>query len=197
MLPEKSTAPTSMPSHQDPFEVNTFTARTKLLSESNGGSMSSSVYIGNEDDSKYTKKASQSAERTLRFVPLQNLQSDSKNTSFILFLLSYISHSHQQNFPFAIHMLVRLFLALLAHGTTKKIAQFVFNHFILLLSFLPFSFLPSSRFNDESSRKCHLNKGGLDSSRPKKLPLSKLLPWTSNTLFIWLLKPAASLYSIP
>lgn len=57
--------PTHIPSHEDPFEINTFTARSKLLSESNngGGSMSSSVYMGNEDDSKYTKK---SAERNLR-----------------------------------------------------------------------------------------------------------------------------------
>jgi hypothetical protein len=61
--------------------IRFFSARTKLLTESNG-SLSSSVYIGNGngtagadnlEESKYAKKAA--AERNIRlvFCPLQNL----------------------------------------------------------------------------------------------------------------------------
>uniref|UniRef100_A0A914HJQ5 Zinc finger protein-like 1 homolog n=1 Tax=Globodera rostochiensis TaxID=31243 RepID=A0A914HJQ5_GLORO len=48
--------------HDDPFEVNTFTARAKFTDS--GGNVSSRVNIGNEDDSKYVKAAA--AERNIR-----------------------------------------------------------------------------------------------------------------------------------
>lgn len=67
---QKSMQMHHIPSHEDPFEVNTFTARSKLLADSNGSaSLSSSVYIGNEDESKYTKKATEQSLRT-RFTRL-------------------------------------------------------------------------------------------------------------------------------
>ncbi|KAL3083115.1 hypothetical protein niasHS_010917 [Heterodera schachtii] len=76
----------SITSHEDPFEANTFTARSKFPTNSNGNS-SNRIFIGNEDDSKYAKAAAAEKNIRNRFVRLPR---PLKRVFFALLVIAFL-----------------------------------------------------------------------------------------------------------